>query len=643
MHASTDARLGPVPLQLDAMKKPQSVFGFAAPLQRFSVASVARPGLPLLQGALLAACLSAHAGAAEQPSRLDALQVTASPVGTVASDAMRSVWVIDRTEIERAGAATLADVLARQPGLSIQRRGAPGVQADLGIRGSSFEQTLILIDGVPLQNPQAGHHNLDVPVPLSHIERIEIVKGPGAIQYGGSATGGVVNIITRQPQGTEGTVQASVGSHDTWQFDAHLAGARGTVTHALSIGALDSDGDAKAGPTDARVRQMLYTGSSTQGTSRFDWGGGALEKDFGAWGFYSAEYPDARERTESRLAWIGANSGIGAWRLAARMHFDQHDDWFLTRIAGRDYINEHETKVAGFQGSLRREDAGGSTMLGTDLRRERLESNALGKHRRDKTSFWLLRHQQLSDRTRAELGLNRAEFDGDSAHWLPSLAVSHHFNANWRGFASAARSARAPSYTELFLATAANRGNGTLKPETSDYAELGAEASFDSHGFQVALYERRTQQLIDWARQPGTVTWIASNVDGYRGRGFEATWRWRPRFEWLDSLALSHDRLNVAIDEAGREVKYATRVPRYTWQADARFSLGTRLQLDINLRRPSYAQQESATLADVQLGWQGRRLRTFVQVQNLGGERIVETGFAPIPGRWVSVGIAVDL
>ncbi len=601
-----------------------------------------KTALALASVCLPLACVAAT-GDATDPARLDALQVTASPIGTAASDAMRSVWVIDRSEIERAGAATLADLLARQPGLSIQRRGAPGVQADLGIRGSSFEQTLILVDGVPIQNPQAGHHNLDVPVPLSHIERIEIVKGPGAIQYGGSATGGVINLITRQPQDSEAAVQAAIGSHATRQFDARLAGARGAATHALSVGSLDSDGDEQAGPSDARVRQALYTGTRTQGATRFDWGAGALDKDFGAWGFYSAEYPDARERTESRLAWIGTDSAHGAWRLAGRLHFNRHDDWFLTRIGGRDYINEHQTHVAGFQGSLRREDAGGATVVGTDLRREWLESNALGERRRDKTSFWLLRHQQLGERTRAEISLNHAGFDTHSGRWLPSLALSHHFDPTWRGFVSAARSARAPSYTELFLATAANRGSQTLQLETSDYAELGAEGTFESHGVQLALYERRTQQLIDWARAPGTATWIASNVDGYRGRGFEATWRWRPGLDWLESLGLGHDRLQVAIDDAGREVKYATQVPRHAWLFDARFNLGAGLRLDIDLRRPSYAQQDSATLAGANLGWQGRRLRVFVQIQNLGDERIVETGFAPIPGRWVSVGFGADM
>ena len=597
--------------------------------------------------ALTSVCLPLACGASigdeTDPARLDTLQITASPVNTAASEAMRSVVVIGREEIERAAASTLADLLARQPGLSIQRRGAPGVQADLGIRGSSFEQTLILIDGVPIQNPQTGHHNLDVPVPLAHIERIEIVKGPGAIQYGGSATGGVVNLITRQPQGREMDAQAAIGSHATRQFDARLADAWGASTHGLSASALDSDGDNRAGPSDARIRQALYTGANTREAVRLDWGAGALDKDFGAWGFYSAEYPDARERTRSRLVWAGIEAGRGAWRFTGRLHFDRHDDWFLTRIGARDYINEHQTQVAGFQSTLHREDASGVTAIGADLRRERLESNALHDHRRDKSSFWLLRHQQLGEHTRAEASLSRAGFDDTRSHWLPALALAHEFSPAWRGFAAAARSARAPSYTELFLATAANRGNATLRPETSDYAELGAEGAAGGHSLQLALYQRRTHDLIDWSRVPGSVAWIASNVEGYRGRGFEANWHWRPALYWLDSLALGYDRLRVSLDDAGREVKYAGQVPSHTWLAQARMNLGANLNLDLDLRRPHYANQEPATLAGLTLGWQGKRLRVFVQARNLLDEDVVETGFAPIPGRWIGAGFGFTL
>ncbi len=663
------------------------------------------------------ASLATPAQPAPEAMRLDALLVTASPVQTRPSEAMQSVQVIERTDIERSPATTLADLLAQQPGLSIQRRGAPGVQADLGIRGSSFEQTLVLVDGVPIQNPQTGHHNLDLAVPLAHIERIEIVTGPGAIQYGGSATGGIVNLITRQPTGPEGSLDLAAGSHATRQFDARIAHAGRTAHHGLSVSALDTDGDPQSGPgslcdrgvrgdpvrgqlfvaavpggppsvhrcamsktcarkfsddlqacssaagqeaagkwtaqegsktgpssaaqapSDARLRQALYTGGRSGDASRIFWGAGALEKDFGAWGFYSADYPDARERTEGRLAWLGAEGRGGAWRLRARAHFDRHEDVFLTRIGGHDHINEHLTRVAGLQADAQREDAGGTTAMGAQLRHERLASNALRDHERDVSAIWLLRQQRLGKATRAEASISRADHEARHARWLPALALSHTFPADWRGFAAAARSMRAPSYTELHLATAANRGNATLLPEVSDHAELGLERRTGTQTLSVALHQRRTRELIDWTRAPGTATWVANNLDGHRGRGFEAGWRWTPTsIRWLARAGLGYEHLDARIDDAAHEVKYTPRVARHTWRADARLDLGAGFGLDVDLRRPRYVDETTTTLANARLGWQGRTLRAHLAIQNILDREIVETGFAPIPGRWVSLG-----
>jgi iron complex outermembrane receptor protein len=590
-----------------------------------------------------AASVAAPAPSSRQAIRLDALLVTASPVETRTSEAMRSVQVIERADIARSPAATLAELLAQQPGLSIQRRGAPGVQADLGIRGSSFEQTLVLIDGVPIQNPQTGHHNLDLPVPLAHIERIEIVKGPGAIQYGGSATGGIVNLITRQPSGLEGSLDLAAGSRATRQFDARIAHAGRRGHHGLSVSTLDTDGDPQSGPSDARVRQAFYTGGRNGDASRIFWGAGALEKDFGAWGFYSAEYPDARERTEGRLAWLGAEGQAGAWRLRARAHFDRHEDGFLTRIGGRDYINEHLTRVAGLQADAQREDAGGTTAMGAQLRHERLASNALRDHERDVSAIWLLRQQRLGRDTRAEASISRADHEGQRARWLPALALSHAFGPGWRGFAAAARSSRAPSYTELYLATAANRGNAALVPEVSDHAELGLEGRTAAQTLTLALHQRRTRDLIDWTRAPGTATWVANNLDGHRGRGFEAGWRWTPTsIRWLARAGLGYEYLHARVDDAAREVKYAPRVARHTWRADARLDLGAGFGLDLDLRRPRYVDETTATLANARLGWQGKTLRAHVSIQNLLDREIIETGFAPIPGRWLSLGFGAQ-
>lgn len=572
------------------------------------------------------------------PVRLDTLLVTASPIDAPASETLRSVQVIERADIARSTARTLADLLAGQPGLSLTRRGAPGVQADLGIRGASFEQTLVLLDGLPIQNPQAGHHNLDVPVPLAHIERIEIVKGPGAIQYGASATGGVVNIITRRSAQPERRVRLTVGSHNSREVEAMLA-LGGPRAHTVSASTLDTDGDDHAGPTDARLRQLLYTGVNNGERTRLGWGVGALEKDFGAWAFYSAEYPDAREQTRSQRAWISLEKTLGAWDLGARTFHDRHQDWFLTRIAGRDYINEHRTRITGAQADLRRQDNTGTTALGLDLRHEQLASNALADHRRDRSALWLLRQQALGERTRLEASLNVARYQGDRERWLPALALSHEFSSTWRGFAAGARSARLPSYTELYLATAANRGSADLRPETADYAELGTEARLGAQRLQASLYRRQVRQWIDWTRTPDEVTWVAANIDGYRGRGLDVHWHWQPDSRWLDSLALGFDRLQVALDEPGHEVKYAPQVPTRTWTGEARLHLGARTGFDLDLRRPHYAGQGGTTLAALRFTWQGQRLNGFVAVENLLDRDIIETGFAPIPGRWLSLGL----
>src|SRR5438067_13812629 len=89
---------------------------------------------------------------------------------------------------------TLSDVLKLDPSLDLTERAPNGVQADLSIRGSSFGQTLILLNGQRLNDPQSGHHNLDVPVPLESISRVEVLRGSGSTLYGSDAVAGVINI-----------------------------------------------------------------------------------------------------------------------------------------------------------------------------------------------------------------------------------------------------------------------------------------------------------------------------------------------------------------------------------------------------------------------------------------------------------------
>ncbi|MDZ7789309.1 MAG: TonB-dependent receptor [Xanthomonadales bacterium] len=575
----------------------------------------------------------------EGAALLDPVTVSATPTGRLLSDTFQSVTVIGRDQIEAWPAATLADLLAGVAGVDVQRRGVPGVQADVGIRGTGFEQTVILLDGMPMGDPQTGHHNLNLPVPIEHIERIEVVKGPGAMAYGGNATGGVINIVTRRGRDASLTGQARIGSHDTRSGGFYAAAPWGESGHRLSFDHLRTDGHLSDRRADAELTRALYTGGATLGESGLRWGLGAENRDFGAWKFYTADFPDQREQTQTRTAWLAADTDAGEWTLTPQGWWREHDDWFRTVVFGTAYINRHATRVQGLRLSGRRQWGGGVTALGASHAHQRIDSNALDRHDRDETQAWIVHRQPLGDRTAVEAGVSLVDYSDYGRYGLPTLAVRHRLGERWTAFASIARSARVPSYTELFLQTGGNLGNPDLEPERSDYAEAGMRFRAGAHRVNIALFERRTDTLIDWARAPGEVQWQAGQFDGHRSRGGEIEWRWFPGKPLLERVDLAATVLDTRLDDRGLEIKYALDYPEVGLTGGAVWRLGSSVRLTTRARYQDRSTGESGTLVDLRLGWQVSKVELFVEGNNLLDKRLVEAGFARLPGRWLYAGV----
>lgn len=596
--------------------------------------------LVLATGASFASTVLAGDDAARP---LDPVLVSASPTARVLSDTFQSVTVIDREQIETWPAASLADLLAGVAGVDVQRRGEPGVQADVGIRGTGFEQTVILLDGMPMGDPQTGHHNLNLPVPVEHIERIEIIKGPGAMAYGGNATGGVINVVTRRGGEAGLVAQARIGSHDTRSGAASGATGWGQSDHRLSVDRLRTDGHLPDRRADAELTRGLYTGGAPIGESALRWGLGAENRDFGAWKFYTADFPDQRERTQTRTAWLAADTRAGEWSLSPQAWWREHDDWFRTVVFGTAYINRHATRVQGLRLAGRRNWGEGVTALGASHQRERIDSNALDRHDRDETQAWLVHRQPLGQRTAVEAGLSLVDYSDYGRYALPSLALRHRLGERWTAFASLARSARAPSYTELFLQTSGNLGNPALGPERSNYAEAGLRYLGGTHRLNLALFERRTDTLIDWARAPGEVQWRADQFDDHRSRGAELEWRWFPGRRWLERVDLAATVLDTELDDRGLEIKYALDYPERALTGGAVWRLGSALRLTTRARYQDRSTGESGTLVDVRLGWRVSKVEFFVEGNNLLDKRLIEAGFAPLPGRWLYAGLRTEI
>lgn len=164
---------------------------------------------------------------------------TAQPIGDVVAD----VTIIDREVIERSGAAGLADVLARVPGIEIVRNGGVGNQTSIFTRGGESRHTLVLIDGVRVDSQStSGGANWQA-IPLAQVDRIEIVRGPTSAVYGSDAAAGVIQIFTKKGQsGFSPAITLGYGAYNTQKIDVSASGATGAADYLIGIAQTSSDG-----------------------------------------------------------------------------------------------------------------------------------------------------------------------------------------------------------------------------------------------------------------------------------------------------------------------------------------------------------------------------------------------------------------
>jgi iron complex outermembrane receptor protein len=594
---------------------------------------------------LLALPWLAGSAAAQTPViELDTVRAT---VGSRASAGVpvttRAVQVITAEQLATAPGQTLADALAWALGVDLQPRSA--AQADLALRGSSFEQVLVLVDGVRMSDAQTGHFDLDLAIPLAEVERIEVMRGPATALYGSNAVGGVVQVVTRRGGSR---LQASISGGSFGTMTTALAAAAENDALAARIAAEYRRSDGHRPGTDDRGLQTRAALDARTGRRTLRADLALAARDFGARAFYTAvdapydEYEETRTATAS-LSWLAPADARLALepRLSARRH---EDDFLLRRDDPGFYRNRHTSWQFGGELTARYQASPLLDLaLGAEAYRDDLESTSLGDREEDRAA--LFAEANLGRIGTATLGLGlRADWHSAFGDFIaPSIAGAVWPAERLRLRASLGRAFRAPTWTERYYRDPANIGDPDLDPERAWETELGADLALGA-GIRVGVagFLRSASGLIDWARPTGatpTDPWHTRNVSDARFRGLEvdAAATDPLGIRWQAALATLSLR---AEDTGGLVSKYALRPLTRTASLAAERELGAGLSLALRGYHARRTGENAYLRTDLRLAYEHGGARFYLDLNNLGDERYLDVTGLEAPRRALFLGLS---
>lgn len=601
---------------------------------------------------------------------LDQVSVTASIQGTELRKIGRNVTVITAKQIEDAPVKSLDGILQYALNIDVRSRSPLGGQADISIRGGHYDQTLILVDGIKMNDPQTGHHSLNLPVPFSLIERIEVLQGGASRVFGPSAFSGVIHIITKKDKPTGLDLGLAGGQFGLQQMTGTAHVQTSKVGATLAAERMKHDGYR---PQTAFNRQSILGQSTWYGQGHtLTVQGGWMGNDFEAANFYHPKFNQQYEEVSSTYAvgkwlWDISSNTSSTVSVMWREHRDMYD-FDRYRFTNPSGVNHHQTDVweAEWRGKWRQNK--GSTAWGASFRREEVLSNRLGVERtpipipgeyvvqftrgkqRDNSGFFLEQNQQLGQwNLSAGTLLNYNTQFGWA--FYPGLDLTFLGWNDQQIYFSANRSLRLPTFTELYLNTSTVRADPNLKPESATSFEVGWKGQLKGIRWITSLFYRNTQDAIDKVKRPELTVPTMENIQHINMAGWEVslTKKW-PNWPGQPTLSILYAYLVADRREEGFQSFYTLNYLRNKASIGINTRIGKLLTLDVwytwKDRMGNYQWDATSPLLRypdvhlVDLRWQyaRKKSRYFVDVNNALNQIYQEHGFVMQPGRWVSLG-----
>jgi iron complex outermembrane receptor protein len=610
---------------------------------------------------------------------IEEVKITASGLMSLSQKMNRILSVFESKEIELAPAENFHDILEYYISADIRGRGAEGVQADAVIRGGTFDQTLILLNGVNISDPQTGHHSLNIPVSLNQIERIEFLNGKSAGIYSPSAFSGAINIITKEPAGYSAMLYAGTGSYGYRNFD--LAGnfETGKMAHLVYGSVKKSDGYIEN--TDFKISSIYYSNIIKTDRGIMDWQAGLSEKAFGANSFYSPVYPDQFEE-------VGSAFISGRWSSKGRFHFTpviyfrrNTDKFMLFRDHAPDWYenhNYHLTDTRGINMSSWVLWPAGKTTLASEYRSENILSSLLGKpsgdpvrvsgedayytksDSRSTLSAYIEHVYYFSDLILSAGGmLNHISGSNAGFHFLPGMEINFPATPLIMLGLSWHRSMRLPTFTDLYYSSPTNIGNSLLKPEFSNTLDWKFTISNKYFRGNMGLFYRIGLNMIDWIKYDTEDLWQSLNLTEVKSYGaelqFEADINKILSGYGPDNIRLGYYFNEQVKEEPGFISYYVLDYLKHKFIFSVNQSITHKIFLNVRGtfqdRAGTYSAYINNSMSveqpylpfwifDSKAVYKHKAVDIFISVNNIFNKRYFDFGNIRLPGMWIKGGFS---
>lgn len=587
----------------------------------------------------------------DQTTNLDEVVVLSTKIDLPFSKNFRTVKIISSEDIKNSPVTNVSDLLQEITGIDVRRRGVGGVQGDLYIRGGGFDQTLLLVDGMKMDDAQTGHHTLNMILPLYLIERIEIIKGPAARIFGQNAFNGAINIVTKEFEGEKRTVnlnlnELSYGSFEQKNISLSTKIIGEKIKSLISYSGNRSDGYRHN--TDFKKNNYFIKTSFNSNNSPIDVIASFTENKFGANGFYAS--PSATEQyEETQASLLGITTTINSEKLSItpRLYWRRgQDEYIYIRDNPSVYRNLHKTNKVSAELSGSYFSNSGVTGFGLDLSTVNISSNNLGEHNRTTVNLFADHTFKLFDQKLVvSPGIALSYFSDMSFHSFPGIDLGYNISSDFKLYSNIGKTYRIPTYTDLYYSDRTTVGNENLNPESATSTEFGLKYNTSNFKFSTALFNRNAKNIIDYVKQNEDDLWKAVNIGSLSTSGFELdmSYRFKSSYSLSNDNSISIGYTNIKDDNYVSDInfsKYSLNSLKHHFISKFNLNYIKNINHSIIYKYAERSDQSNYSVLDSKIRY---KKGVFIYVNNILDEIYSETNLVPMPGRSFLIGYSFGI